>query len=721
MKKIIYLFSFLLLTSGVTAQNFDVDYTPLQAQGKIPKEIITASTTKYEQNKENITRQDNRKTRKDKDKFYLQSSFVIDEMMRSGRILFNDELSVYVNQVADKLLANDAALRKSLNFYVVKSPAVNAFATDRGSIFINIGLLARLEDESQLAYILAHEIVHYQEQHNIQTYVEFAKIERQSSYQRSRNYERLVEKNNYSKELEREADDKGLDIFLKSGYNFESILRVFDILDLAHAPYTNKVFHPKFLETRHIKFTSNYLLEEVDEIEPYETDSDESTHPSVSERRGKLLNQLIGKPEGQGQTYLVSETTFNKVRKTARFELCNLFIQRQAYVPAIYHAYVLLQDHPNNQFLRKVVSKSLYGLAQYRNAERYDEVIPYGYKDYQGEIQKVYYLFEKLEDKDLNVLAGFYTWKIHQEFPESKGLELMARDMIEDLVIYQIEEPFEFFKKERVGKLAKADSTFARYGFGDLIDNETFKEWLENGEKYRKKFADNDEYYETREGRKEYEKKKKKERRKGKSLGIDKVTFINPTYVEINVRKEIPYRFVESEGTQKKFKEWIKDSGKRLDLKTDIFDVNNLSNSAKSIEEYQDLVVMSDWIDEYLSHDMFMINSNYDEAVAIAEKQGSDFFAYAGAISYRNYFDLMQVYGGLGYYVFVPPLGLSALIQSSYETLHFNLVFDVRQNKKVLSEVNFANYKGKDMIIRQNLYWSMLQMKREATEEATEE
>lgn len=715
MKKIINTLLCLFISIILTAQNFDVDYTPLKSQGEIPKAIITTSTKKYEKNKENITRQDNRKTRKDKDKFYLQSSFVIDEMMRSGSVLFNDELSLYVNQVADKLLAHDKDLRSTLNFYVIKSPAVNAFATDRGTIFINVGLLARLEDEAQLAYILAHEIVHFQEQHNIQTYVEYAKIERQGSYQRSRNYERLVEKNNYSKDLEREADDKGLEIFLQSGYSYESILRVFDVLDLAHAPYTNIGFNPKFLETRHIKFTSNCILETADKIEPYEADSDESTHPSVSERRGKLLNKLVGRPDSDKPKFLVSEVAFNKVQKTARFELCNLFIQRQAYVAAIYHTYALLQEHPNNHFLRKTLAKSLYGLAQYRNADRYDEVIPYGYKNYQGEIQKVYYLFEKLEDKDLNVLAGLYTWKIHQEFPESKGLELMARDMIEDIVIYQVEEPFEFFKKERVGKIADADSTFARYGFGDLVEHETIKKWLENGQKYRKEFSENDEYYESRKGRKEYEKKKKEERTKGKSLGIDKVTFVNPMYVEINIRKNTPYRFVESEETQKKFKGWIEDNSERLDFDVNVLDVNNLTTNAKSIELYQDIVVMSDWIDEYLTHDMFMINSNYDEAVAIADKRGSDFFAYAGAISYRGYAN--SFYANSFYLLFIPPLGVSGFIESSYECLHFNLVFDVRQNKKVLNEVNYAPYKGKDMIIRQNLYWSMLQMKREPKKE----
>jgi hypothetical protein len=714
MKKNIYLALFFFTTTTLIAQNFDVDYLPLKAQGDIPVEIIKTSTTKYEEDKEMITRQDNRKTRKDKDKFFLQSSFVIDEMMRSGKILFNDDLSLYVNQVADKLLANDSELRKKLNFYVVKSPAVNAFATDRGSIFINIGLLARLEDEAQLAYILAHEIVHYQKKHNIQTYVEFAKIERESSYQRSKNYERLVEKNSYSKDLEREADNEGLEIFLKSGYSFESLLGVFDVLDLAHAPYTNMVFNPQFLETANIQFTSKYLLETVDKIEPYEVDSDKSTHPSVSERRGDLLNKLINKSDTDAPKFLVSETTFNRVRKIARFELCNLYLQRQAYVPAIYHSYVLLEEHPNNQFLRKIIAKSLYGLAQYKNAERYDEVIPYGYKNYQGEIQKAYYLFEKLESKDLNVLAAVYAWKVHQDFPESKGLELMAKDMFEDIVIFQVEKPFEFFQKERANKLAKADSTFARYGFGDLLEHETIKKWLENGEKYRKDFDKNKEYYASAKEEKEYEKEKEKERRNGKSLGIDKITFINPKYVKINVRKDAPYRFIESEETQQEFENWIEDNGKRLGLKTDILDMSNLKKKAESIEMYQDIVVMNDWIDEFLTHDMYMVNSNYDEAIAIADKQGSDYFAYAGAVSYRGQMNILQYYGGAAYFVIFPPLGASAFIRSSYECLHFNLVFDVRQNKKVLNEVNLAQYKDKDIIIQQNLYWSMLQIKREA-------
>lgn len=717
MKNILLLFT-LFFSANLIAQDFNNDYTPLRPEGEIPKAILTSSSEKYEKDKETITKADKRKTRKDKAKFFLQNNFVIDEMMRSGRVLFNDPLSVYVNKVADKLLESQPDLRKELKFYVIKSAAVNAFATDRGTIFINVGLLARLEDESQLAYILAHEIIHYQEKHNIQTFIEYAKIERESSYRRSRSYEQLLEKNNYSKSLETEADKDGLQIFLKSKYSTETLRGVFDVLGKSHVPYTNVVFNMKFLETPNIQFPDIYQLKEIKEIVVEEDEDDEekskSTHPSVRERRSEMLQTVSGKSNEGKSKYLVSETDFKNISEIARFEVCQILMQSQRYTSAIYHVYALLQTYPNNQFLRKTLAKSLYGLAQYKNADRYEEVMPYGYENYQGEIQQAFHLFEKMEGSELSVLAAVYCWKVHQEFPDSKGLELMAKDMIEDVVIYQVEEPSEFFRKERPDDLPVNDVSFDKFGFGKLIENETIKEWFANGEKYRKKFDEDKAFYETRKGKKAREKKYKKGIRDGKSLGIDKAVFINPTYISVDSRKDTPYQYVKAEEKQKEFKGWIKESGKKLDLKTTILDANNLARKATA-EDYNDIIVMNEWFDEILTNDMYMINSNYDEAVAIADKYGTDHFAYSGAISYRgNSYFLFRLYGSAVYAFFWPPYAAKLLLASSYESLHFTLVFDVRQNEKIMTSTNFADYKGKDLIIQQNLYWSMLQMKRKA-------
>jgi predicted Zn-dependent protease len=45
----------------------------------------------------------------------------------------------------------------------VKDPNLNAFTFGGGLVYVHAGLLARLENEAQLAMILAHEIAHVTE------------------------------------------------------------------------------------------------------------------------------------------------------------------------------------------------------------------------------------------------------------------------------------------------------------------------------------------------------------------------------------------------------------------------------------------------------------------------------------------------------------------------------------------------------------------------------
>jgi Zn-dependent protease with chaperone function len=51
------------------------------------------------------------------------------------------------------------------HFYIVKEDVYNAFATPAGHIYINSGLFAAMENEEELAGILAHEISHVAARH----------------------------------------------------------------------------------------------------------------------------------------------------------------------------------------------------------------------------------------------------------------------------------------------------------------------------------------------------------------------------------------------------------------------------------------------------------------------------------------------------------------------------------------------------------------------------
>jgi len=56
-----------------------------------------------------------------------------------------------------------------LRVYLLDLPGLNAFVMPNGSIFIQSGLLLRVEDESQLAAVMAHEIVHFKKKHTLES------------------------------------------------------------------------------------------------------------------------------------------------------------------------------------------------------------------------------------------------------------------------------------------------------------------------------------------------------------------------------------------------------------------------------------------------------------------------------------------------------------------------------------------------------------------------
>lgn len=75
--------------------------------------------------------------------------------------LIND----YVDRVGRKVLAGLGPQPFAYRFYLVKEEVYNAFAIPAGHIFVNSGLLMAMDNEEQLAGILAHEISHVVSRH----------------------------------------------------------------------------------------------------------------------------------------------------------------------------------------------------------------------------------------------------------------------------------------------------------------------------------------------------------------------------------------------------------------------------------------------------------------------------------------------------------------------------------------------------------------------------
>jgi predicted Zn-dependent protease len=74
-------------------------------------------------------------------------------------------LDAYLNGIVQRLAAHAAPRPFEYRIKVVSDSAVNAFTFGGGFLYVNAGLLARMENEAQLAMVLGHEIAHAAESH----------------------------------------------------------------------------------------------------------------------------------------------------------------------------------------------------------------------------------------------------------------------------------------------------------------------------------------------------------------------------------------------------------------------------------------------------------------------------------------------------------------------------------------------------------------------------
>src|SRR5215470_12284609 len=75
-----------------------------------------------------------------------------------GLVYREPQLNAYIDRLGRSLLKPEDQLENVVwQFRVMRKPTINAFAMPNGSIYVHTGLLARMENEAQLASVLSHE------------------------------------------------------------------------------------------------------------------------------------------------------------------------------------------------------------------------------------------------------------------------------------------------------------------------------------------------------------------------------------------------------------------------------------------------------------------------------------------------------------------------------------------------------------------------------------
>ena len=80
-------------------------------------------------------------------------------------IHYEKNINRYVSLVGHSLLRFSSRSELNFNFAVVESDEINAYATPGGYIFVTTGALSLMQNEAELAGVLAHEIAHVADRH----------------------------------------------------------------------------------------------------------------------------------------------------------------------------------------------------------------------------------------------------------------------------------------------------------------------------------------------------------------------------------------------------------------------------------------------------------------------------------------------------------------------------------------------------------------------------
>ena len=210
-------------------------------------------------------------------------------LLDKSDIIYRDStLTAYVNSIAQKLNTNlSQSGQLMFRVQVIKDPLLNAFTYPNGVIYIHTGILAKMENEAQLATLLGHEMTHATHRHATQN---LRSLKNKTGFLSVFSVATLpfglygslasllgeigtmASISGYSQELEREADNVGFELMVQTGYDPHEAPKLFE----------------------HIK----HDLEDEDEKEPFFFGS----HPKVKDRienYSKMLKKEYGDSSGR--------------------------------------------------------------------------------------------------------------------------------------------------------------------------------------------------------------------------------------------------------------------------------------------------------------------------------------------------------------------------------------------------------------------------------------
>lgn len=226
-----------------------------------------------------------------------------------------------------KKAAPENVVDASVKIKIVRDADFNASCREDGTIFVNIGFLAGINTEAELAAVLCHELGHYLFFHSYKSYQKQVSTQNTSIVMSRLGLLGMLPQYAFSKssqEQEAEADDFAIKCFKQSAYSVNGLNGIFDLL-----------LQLENLQRKSIGFRLPlfYL----------------SSHPPTSGRLEKM-QAVKSTATNSGSDFLVDSLYFRNLKKQATDETIFLLFNSASYDACLYYAFREHLLHPDDEF-----------------------------------------------------------------------------------------------------------------------------------------------------------------------------------------------------------------------------------------------------------------------------------------------------------------------------------------------------------------------------------
>ena len=391
----------------------------------------------------------------------LEQVNLLDQRFEKEGLVYHDAaLDAYLNGVGKTVVAEKQMENVAWRFHVLRDPTPNAFALPNGSIYVNTGLLALLDDEGQLAAVLAHEMTH---------------VSRRHTYERNRSIRKKVLAINILNTIGAWNPVSGA-----AGAAIDLIANISPfILVLSIFGYSRDQEKEADLEGLKTLTTAGYAPEEMvnslkllqKDIEGEQLNSFYSDHPKLQERVNYVGSSISSTANKLSAEQLRDAKTqyLTQMEKVDRHDV-ELAIGAGRFRTAIFVSQKLVDFHPDSSENVFYLAESYRELGP-RNAELTSKELSGGAKKKAAKNRRKRTL-EEQEAELMKTPAGQQAWKTNQEKAEQLYLRALDLNRFNSVAHRGIGMLY-----EKIGKKDEAAMEYGKYVelAPNAVDSERFR------------------------------------------------------------------------------------------------------------------------------------------------------------------------------------------------------------------------------------------------------